>query len=142
MSGSEFYVQRQWFSKTAIDELFNTDYRIAPKDRLYNLASTYFEGLCEQNSRERFAYNGDECFDCSQAAIVFITAEGFAIGYDMRLCDTLNKKTLRIFLYNRCRQVTHIWVMNRSIPTKKVFADAGGKHTLSCQNPNSHAQQI
>ena len=43
MSGSEFYVQRQWFSKTAIDELFNTDYRIAPKDRLYNLASTYLE---------------------------------------------------------------------------------------------------
>jgi hypothetical protein len=78
---SEFYVHRQWFDKSAMDELLNTDYRIAAKDRLYrcldrilehkeelciylksrwedmfgiefdvllyDLTSTYFEGLCE-----------------------------------------------------------------------------------------------
>src|SRR3989339_2219962 len=77
---SEFYVHRQWFDKTAMDELLDTDYRIASKDRLYrcldrilehkedlckhlksrwedmfgiefdvllyDLTSTYFEGLC------------------------------------------------------------------------------------------------
>jgi len=30
--GSEFYIHRQWFDKTAMDELLNTDYRIAAKD--------------------------------------------------------------------------------------------------------------
>lgn len=32
---SEFYVHRQWFDKTAMDELLDTDYQIASKDRLY-----------------------------------------------------------------------------------------------------------
>jgi Zn finger protein HypA/HybF involved in hydrogenase expression len=31
--GSEFYIHRQWFDKTAMDELLGTDYRIASKDR-------------------------------------------------------------------------------------------------------------
>jgi hypothetical protein len=85
--GSEFYIHRQGFDKTAMDELLNTDYRIAAKDRLYrclgrilehkddlcrhlksrwedmfgiefdvllyDLTSTYFEGLCEQNAKAR-----------------------------------------------------------------------------------------
>src|SRR3990172_3491708 len=32
---SEFYVHRQWFDTTAMDELLHSDYRIASKDRLY-----------------------------------------------------------------------------------------------------------
>jgi len=32
-SASEFYVHRQWFDKTAMDELLSTDYWIASKDR-------------------------------------------------------------------------------------------------------------
>ena len=88
--GSEFYIHRQWFDKNAMDELLNTDYRIASKDRLYrcldrilehkqdcrrylksrwedmfgiefdvllyDLTSTYFEGLCGQNPKARAAF--------------------------------------------------------------------------------------
>ena len=85
---SEFYVHPQWFDKTALDELLNTDFQIAAKDRLYrgldrilehkedlckylkarwqdmfgiqfdvllyDLTSTYFEGLGQQNPKARF----------------------------------------------------------------------------------------
>ena len=33
--GSEFYVHRQWFVNSAMDELLETDFAVAAKDRLY-----------------------------------------------------------------------------------------------------------
>ena len=41
--GSEFYIHRQWFDQTAMDELLHTDYRIAAKDRLYRCLDRILE---------------------------------------------------------------------------------------------------
>jgi transposase len=157
---SEFYVHRQWFDKTAMDELLNTDYRMASKDRLYrcldrilphkddlcrhlkgrwedmfgiefdvllyDLTSTYFEGLCEQNPKARFGYSRDGRFDCRQVVIALIvTPEGFPIGYEVLPGNTLDKTTLRMFLkkvetmYGKARRV---WLMDRGIPTEEVLS--------------------
>ena len=158
--GSEFYIHRQWFDKTAMDELLSTDYRIAAKDRLYrcldrilehkedlckhlkskwedmfgiefdvllyDLTSTYFEGLCEQNPKAKFGYSRDKRFDCRQVVIALIvTPEGFPLGYEVLPGNTLDKTTLRFFLkkiesmYGKARRV---WVMDRGIPTEEVLA--------------------
>jgi len=158
--GSEFYIHRQWFDKSAMDELLNTDYRIATKDRLYrcldrilehkedlckhlksrwedmfgiefdvllyDLTSTYFEGLCEQNPKARFGYSRDKRSDCRQVVIALIvTPEGFPIGYEVLPGNTLDKTTLQFFLkkiesmYGKARRV---WVMDRGIPTGEVLA--------------------
>ena len=158
--GSEFYIHRQWFDKTAMDELLNTDYRIAAKDRLYrcldkllehkeqlcrhlksrwedmfdiefdvllyDLTSTYFEGLCQQNPKARFGYSRDKRSDCRQVVIALIvTPEGFPIGYEVLPGNTLDKTTLRFFLqtiesmYGKARRV---WVMDRGIPTEEVLS--------------------
>ena len=158
--GSEFYIHRQWFDKTAMDELLNTDYRIAAKDRLYrcldrilehkedlckhlksrwedmfgiefdvllyDLTSTYFEGLCEQNPKARFGYSRDKRSDCRQVVIALIvTPEGFPIGYEVLPGNTLDKTTLRFFLkkiesmYGKARRV---WVMDRGIPTEETLS--------------------
>jgi len=158
--GSEFYIHRQWFDKTAMDELLNTDYRIAAKDRLYrcldrilkhkedlckhlkskwedmfgiefdvllyDLTSTYFEGLCEQNPKARFGYSRDKRSDCRQVVIALIvTPEGFPIGYEVLPGNTLDKSTLRFFLkkiesmYGKARRV---WVMDRGIPTEETLS--------------------
>jgi len=157
---SEFYIHRQWFDKTAMDELLNIDYRIASKDRLYrcldrilehkedlckhlkskwedmfgiefdvllyDLTSTYFEGLCEQNPKARFGYSRDKRSDCRQVVIALIvTPEGFPLGYEVLPGNTLDKTTLRFFLkkiesmYGKARRV---WVMDRGIPTEEVLA--------------------
>jgi transposase len=157
---SEFYVHRQWFNKTAMDELLNIDYRIASKDRLYrcldkilehkedlckhlkrrwedmfgiefdvllyDLTSTYFEGLCQQNPKARFGYSRDKRSDCRQVVIALIvTPEGFPIGYEVLPGNTLDKTTLRMFLkkaesmYGKARRV---WIMDRGIPTEGVLS--------------------
>ncbi len=157
--GSEFYLHRQWFDKTAMDELLNTDYRIAAKDRLYrcldrivehkdqlcrhlksrwedmfgiefdvllyDLTSTYFEGLCKQNAKAGFGYSRDKRPDCRQVVIALIvTPEGFPIGYEVLPGNTLDKTTLGFFLkriesmYGKARRV---WVMDRGIPTEEVL---------------------
>ena len=164
--GSEFYIHRQWFDKTAMDELLNTDYRIAAKDRLYrcldrilehkedlckhlksrwedmfgiefdvllyDLTSTYFEGLCEQNPKARFGYSRDKRSDCRQVVIALIvTPEGFPIGYEVLPGNTLDKTTLRFFLkkiesmYGKARRV---WVMDRGIPTEDVLSQMRGEN--------------
>ena len=158
--GSEFYIHRQWFDKSAMDELLNTDYRIAGKDRLYrcldrilehkedlckhlksrwedmfgiefdvllyDLTSTYFEGLCELNPKARFGYSRDKRSDCRQVIIALIvTPDGFPIGYEVLPGNTLDKTTLKFFLgkiesmYGKARRV---WVMDRGIPTEEVLA--------------------
>jgi transposase len=157
---SEFYVHRQWFNKTAMDELLNTDYRIASKDRLYrcldkiiehkedlckhlknrwedmfgiefdvllyDLTSTYFEGLCQQNPRAKFGYSRDKRSDCRQVVIALVvTPEGFPIGYEVLPGNTLDKTTLGMFLkkaesmYGKARRV---WIMDRGIPTEDVLS--------------------
>ena len=157
---SEFYVHRQWFNKTAMDELLNTDYRIASKDRLYrcldkiikhkedlckhlknrwedmfgiefdvllyDLTSTYFEGLCQQNPMAKFGYSRDKRSDCRQVVIALVvTPEGFPIGYEVLPGNTLDKTTLRMFLeeaesmYGKARRV---WIMDRGIPTEDALS--------------------
>ena len=157
---SEFYVHRQWFDKSAMDELLATDYRIASKDRLYrcldrilghkeelciylksrwedmfgiefdvllyDLTSTYFEGLCDQNPKAKFGYSRDKRSDCRQVVIALIvTPEGFPMGYDVLPGNTLDKTTLRMFLekvesmYGKARRV---WIMDRGIPTEDVLS--------------------
>jgi len=157
---SEFYVHRQWFDKSAMDELLATDYRIASKDRLYrcldrilghkeelciylksrwedmfgiefdvllyDITSTYFEGLCDQNPKAKFGYSRDKRSDCRQVVIALIvTPEGFPMGYDVLPGNTLDKTTLRMFLekvesmYGKARRV---WIMDRGIPTEDVLS--------------------
>ena len=164
--GSEFYVHRQWFDKTAMDELLNTDYRIASKDRLYrcldrilghkedlckhlktqwegmfgiefdvllyDLTSTYFEGLSGQNPKATFGYSRDKRSDCRQVVIALIvTPEGFPVGYEVLPGNTLDKTTLRFFLnkiesmYGKARRV---WVMDRGIPTEEVLSQMRGQN--------------
>ena len=91
--GSELRIHRQWFLRSAMDELLEVDFAVAGKDRLYrcldrilkhkdsfcqyiaqrwktlfdtsfdvllyDLTSTYFEGLCEQIPKARHGYNRD-----------------------------------------------------------------------------------
>jgi transposase len=168
--GSEFYIHRQWFDKTAMDELLEMDYQIAAKDRLYrcldriaaykeelcrhlksrwedmfgiefdvllyDLTSTYFEGLCEQNPKARFGYSRDKRSDCRQVVIALIvTPEGFPLGYEVLPGNTLDKTALRFFLdkiesmYGKARRV---WVMDRGIPTEETlsFMRDNGLHYL------------
>lgn len=159
--GTEFRLHRQWFDRSAMDELLGCDFVVAGKDRLYrcldlvlphkdavfqhlkerwqdlfsagfdvllyDLTSTYFEGLCEMIPKAQHGYSRDGRPDCRQVVIALIvTPDGLPLGYDVLPGNTADSTTLRAFLkvietrYGKARRV---WVMDRGIPTEEVLAE-------------------
>jgi hypothetical protein len=104
---------------------------------LYDLTSTYFEGLCEQIPKAKHGYNRDGRSDCRQVVIALIvTADGLPLAYEVLAGNTTDKTTLRDFLakiermYGKARR---IWVMDRGIPTEatlKEMREAGTQYLV------------
>jgi transposase len=142
-----------------MDELLDTDFAVAAKDRLYrcldrllphkddlcrhlterwrtlfdasfdvllyDLTSTYFEGLCEQNPKAKHGYSRDGRPDCRQVVIALVvTADGLPLAYEVLAGNTSDRTTLADFLgkietlYGKARRV---WVMDRGIPTEATL---------------------
>jgi hypothetical protein len=159
--GTEFRLHRQWFDRSAMDELLGCDFAVAGKDRLYrcldlvlphkdavfahlkqrwkdlfnaefdvllyDLTSTYFEGLCELIPKAKHGYSRDGRPDCRQVVIALIvTPDGLPLAYEVLPGNTSDNTTLRAFLrlietrYGKARRV---WVMDRGIPTEEVLAE-------------------
>jgi hypothetical protein len=159
--GSEFRLHRQWFDRSAMDELLGWDFAVASKDRLYrcldlvlphknavfqhlkqrwkdlfnaefdvllyDLTSTYFEGLCELIPKAQYGYSRDGRPDCRQVVIALVlTPDGLPLAYEVLPGNTADITTLRAFLkliearYGKARRV---WVMDRGIPTEEVLAE-------------------
>lgn len=60
--GSEFRVHRQWFDQSAMDELLETDFAVAEKDRLYRCLDRILE-----HKRELFVFLKQKWADLFQA---------------------------------------------------------------------------
>ena len=159
--GSEFRLHRQWFDRSAMDELLEVDAAAASKDRLYrcldrimehrsdlfrhlqqrwkdlfsvsfdvllyDLTSTYFEGLCEYIPIAKHGYSRDGRPDCRQVVIALIvTPDGLPMAYEVMPGNTSDKTTLESFLkkiedlYGHAQRT---WIMDRGIPTEKNLLD-------------------
>lgn len=154
--GSEFRLHRQWFDRTAMDELLGVTFAAAGKDRLYrcldkilshkeelfshlrkrweslfsaefdvllyDLTSTYFEGLCEEIPKAKFGHSRDKRYDCRQVIIALvITTDGLPLAYEVMPGNTSDKTTLPGFLKlieSRYGAARRVWLMDRGIPTE------------------------
>ncbi len=169
--GSELRIHRQWFLRSAMDELLEVDFSAAGKDRLYrcldkilahkdalcrhlaeqwktlfdtsfdvllyDLTSTYFEGLCEQIPKAKHGYSRDGRSDCRQVVIALVvTPDGLPLAYEVLAGNTTDKTTLRQSLakieqmYGKARRT---WVMDRGIPTEatlKEMREAGTQYLV------------
>ena len=159
--GSEFRLHRQWFDRSAMDELLGSDFAVASKDRLYrcldlvlahkdamfqhlkqrwrdlfsanfdvllyDLTSSYFEGLCELIPKARHGYSRDGRPDCRQVVIgLVVTPDGLPLAYEVLPGNTSDKTTLRSFLRlieARYGKAGRVWVRDRGIPTEEVLAE-------------------
>jgi transposase len=121
------FVAEQW--KTLFDSSFDV--------LLYDLTSTYFEGLCEQIPIAKHGYNRDGRSDCRQVVIALVvTPDGLPLAYEVLAGNTTDKTTLRDFLakiermYGKARRT---WVMDRGIPTEatlKEMREAGTQYLV------------
>jgi hypothetical protein len=92
---------------------------------LYDLTSTYFEGLCEQIPKAKHGYSRDGRPDCRQVVIALVvTTDGLPLAYEVLAGNTIDCTTLRAFLekieslYGKARRV---WVMERGVPTNETL---------------------
>ena len=66
--------------KNRLGTLFALDYDLL----LYDVTSTYFEGLCEGNPQAQRGYSRDKRSDCKQVCIgLVVSRDGMPIGYEV-----------------------------------------------------------
>lgn len=92
---------------------------------LYDLTSTYFEGLCEQIPKAKHGYSRDGRPDCRQVVIALVvTPDGLPLAYEVMPGNTSDRTTLKSFLTrieSLYGKADRIWVMDRGIPTEEVL---------------------
>jgi len=111
------HLRRRW------QDLFAAEFDVL----LYDLTSTYFEGLCRENPKALHGYSRDGRGDCRQVVIALIvTPQGFPLAYEVLPGNTADSTTLKDFLkrieqrYGKARRT---WVMDRGIPTEATLTE-------------------
>jgi len=111
------HLQRRW------KDLFAAEFDVL----LYDLTSTYFEGLCQDNPKAKHGYSRDGRGDCRQVVIALIvTPQGFPLAYEVMPGNTIDNTTLRGFLRkveDRYGKARRTWIMDRGIPCEATLEE-------------------
>ncbi len=101
--------------KERLGTLFQLDYDLL----LYDLTSTYFEGLAEENDLARRGYSRDHRSDCKQIVLALIvTREGFPLAHLSLAGNTQDVQTVETIVEmveTRFGRSQRIWVMDRGM---------------------------
>jgi len=104
-----------------LGELFDLDYDLL----LYDLTSTYFEGVADPAIARR-GYSRDHRFDCVQVNIALVvTREGMPLGYEIFPGDTVDVTTVEQIveaMERRFGKARRVWVMDRGMVSAENVA--------------------
>ncbi len=112
--------------------LFDLDYELL----LYDLTSTYFEGLAEANPLAERGYSRDRRGDCKQIVLALVvTREGFPLAHECMVGNTQDGQTVPALVraiegrFGICQRV---WVMDRGMISKEnlAFLSRNGRRYL------------
>jgi hypothetical protein len=99
--------------------LFGIDYELL----LYDLTSSYFEGLAEENDLARRGYSRDHRGDCQQVVIALVvTREGFPLAHYTLAGNTRDLETVERIVAEverRFGRAKGVWVMDRGMVSKE-----------------------
>jgi transposase len=102
--------------------LFQLDYDLL----LYDLTSTYFEGLAEENDLAARGYSRDHRSDCVQIVLALVvTREGFPLAHLTLAGNTRDLQTVEQIVTTvekRFGKTRRVWVMDRGMirPRSKI----------------------
>ncbi len=103
-----------------LGELFAIDYDLL----LYDVTSTYFEGLGARNEMARRGHSRDQRADCLQVCIALVvTREGMPLGYEVfdgNTTDVTTVKTIVGTMEARYGLAQRIWVMDRGMRSQST----------------------
>ena len=111
--------------KDRLGTLFQLDYDLL----LYDLTSTYFEGLAEENDLARRGYSRDHRGDCKQIVLALIvTRDGFPLAHLTLAGNTQDLQTVETVVTTieaRFGKSQRVWVMDRGMISKEALAFLG-----------------
>src|ERR1700758_288066 len=86
---------------------------------LYDVTSTYFEGLAEANPQAQRGYSRDHRPDCKQVCIALVvTFDGFPLGYEVFAGNTHDSRTLQTIvaaMEARHGMLGRVWIADRGM---------------------------
>jgi transposase len=101
--------------KERLGELFALEYDLL----LYDVTSTYFEGLAEQNTLAARGYSRDHRPDCKQVTIALVvTRAGMPLGYEVfagNRTDVTTVEEIVETMETRYGIANRVWVMDRGM---------------------------
>lgn len=105
-----------------LGELFELEYDLL----LYDVTSTYFEGLCEKNGQAKRGHSRDHRSDCKQVVIAMVvTREGMPLSYEVFEGNRVDVTTVQQIVEGmeaRFGLARRIWVMDRGMTSTKNLA--------------------
>jgi transposase len=111
--------------KEQLGTLFQLDYDLL----LYDLTSTYFEGLAEENDLARRGYSRDHRSDCKQVVLALVvTRDGFPLAHVTLAGNTQDVETVQrivLAVEQRFGQSQRVWVMDRGMISKATLRFLG-----------------
>jgi transposase len=118
--------------KDRLQGLFKLEYDLL----LYDLTSSYFEGLAEENDLAKRGYSRDRRSDCKQIVLALVvTREGFPLAHYTMVGNTKDVDTVKKVVEEvekRFGKSQRVWVMDRGMISKKTlaFLNKPGRHYL------------
>jgi transposase len=93
---------------------------------LYDVTSTYFEGLALANPQAQRGYSRDHRSDCKQVLIALVvTFDGFPLGYEVFAGNTHDSKTLQTIVATmeaRHGVLGRVWITDRGMASNENLA--------------------
>jgi transposase len=108
--------------KDRLGTLFALDYDLL----LYDVTSTYFEGLAEANPMAQRGYSRDHRTDCKQVCIgLVVTRDGFPLGFEMFAGNRHDSTTVREIvtrMEERYGRSSRVWALDRGMVSEDHLA--------------------
>jgi len=105
--------------KDRLGTLFALDYDLL----LYDVTSTYFEGLAENNPLAQRGYSRDHRSDCKQVCIgLVVTRDGFPLGFEMFAGNRHDSTTVREIverMEERYGRSSRVWALDRGMVSEE-----------------------
>jgi transposase len=124
--------------ENAIKERLGTLFRLDYDLLLYDLTSTYFEGLADDNDLARRGYSRDHRSDCKQVIVALVLSrEGFPLAHRTWSGNTQDLQTVKTIVADieaRFGKSKRVWVMDRGMISKDALAflsQPGRRYLLS-----------
>jgi hypothetical protein len=131
-----------------LHQRFGTLFQLNYELLLYDLTSTYFEGLAEANELAQRGYSRDHRSDCKQVIVALVvTREGFPLAHYTWAGNTQDVKTVEQLvtaIEARFGKSQRVWVMDRGMISDEALTFLGAegrRYLLATKRPALNAFQ-